>query len=299
MTQADMWDRTNTNSITQLLNYAQGRIRIAGSYFAAPGGYTLDVTAGIDADVFDAIPNAQALAADFAHNQTPLRALIEGRAFSGVEADLTDLTTMTDNRVGIVTGGSLDDGSCGVGEYLGRLAAIPVQRKASRVKDGPLKPVTMYVGSAQVDTFSGLGVMHDKGYNVPRKFPNKVGYYWSGDHTCAADTDDYHFISRGRVIDKAQVLAYVTFVEELDDEITVNADGTLSQGLIKTLEAKIEGQINGSMTAGGEISAVKCFISPTQNVLSTNQTMVSLTITPVGYNGNIVVNLGFDNPALA
>jgi hypothetical protein len=299
MNQTSMWDNTNANGIKKLLTYAQGRIRIAASFFASPGGYTLVTTAGFDADVFTAITNAQVLTTAYADAQSPLRGLVEGRAFIGNSTTATDLLTLTRNRIGVVAASSLADGSGSVGLALGRMAAIPVQRKISRVKDGALTPATMYVGSADAATFSGLALLHDKGYIVPRTLPTKTGYFFSGDHTCAAATDDYCFLSRGRVIDKAAVLAYATFIEELDDEVVINADGTLDIGWIKTMEAKIEGQINGSMTAAREISSVKAYISPTQNALSTNQTAVVLKIVPVGYNTEIDVNLGFDNPAAA
>jgi hypothetical protein len=115
---------------------------------------------------------------------------------------------------------------------------------------------------------------------------------------CTATTDDYGMLARGRVIDKAHILAYTTFVQEVDDEIPVNADGTLDAGFCKWLQQQIVNQISNTMTANKEISSVSCFIDPVQNILSTNQLNVVLTITPVGYATNISINLGFANPAL-
>ena len=112
-----------------------------------------------------------------------------------------------------------------------------------------------------------------------------------------ANTDDYHFLSRGRVIDKAHVLAYTTFVQEVDDEVPVNADGTLDAGFCKWLERQITNQVNNTMTANKEISSVSCYIDPTQNILSTNTLNVVLKITPVGYATDIEISLGFENPA--
>ena len=297
MDQTEMWDETNASGVIQLRNYAAGKIRIMCTFFTPPGGYSLVTTAGLDADVFTAIPNAQALAVASASAQTPFRAVIEGRAFTGTYSALTDLTTMTNNRVAVVIGGSANDGSSGVGQALGRLAAIPVQRKLSRIKDGPLKPTQMYVGSALVDSFSGLDVMHDKGYIVPRTFPNVTGYFWGSDHTATADTDDYSSLARGRVIDKASALAYATYVVQLDDDIDINTDGTLPMGVIKYLESIIEQQINGSMTAAQEISSVSAYINPAQNTLSSNKLNLTLSIVPKGYNTEIDVDLGFDNPS--
>ncbi len=296
MNQTNMCDLTNANGIVKLLNYAAGRIRLWGSFFAPAGGYSLVTTNAVDADAYAAMLKAQATNVAYALAQTPCRSLVEGRAFTGVAANLTDITTMAYNRVGMVIGGTLNDLSASVGLALGRMAKDPVQRKISRVKSGPLNIATAFAGTVTVEQSTQLNLMHDKGFIVLRTFPGFTGFYFSGDGTASPTTDDYHFLARGRVIDKAAVLAYATYVEELDDEIIINADGTLDAGQVKYLEAKIENQINGTMTANGEISSVKCTISLTQNVLSTNQMIVGLAIIPVGYLSAIDVLLGFDNP---
>ncbi len=103
-------------------------------------------------------------------------------------------------------------------------------------------------------------------------------------------------LARGRVIDKVHILTYATFVQEVDDEVPVNTDGTLDAGFCKWLSQQIVNQINNTMTANKEISAVNCFIDPEQNILSTNQLNVVLKVLPVGYATEIEINLGFQNP---
>jgi hypothetical protein len=296
MNQTTMNDLTNANGIVKLLNYANGRIRMYATFFAPAVGYSLVTTAGIDADVYTAIVKAQATNTAYALAQTPVRSLIEGRAFTGVAADLTNLTTMTNNRVGVVIGGSASGATASVGLALGRLAKIPVQRKLSRVKDGGLNILTAYAGATTVEQSTQLGLMHDKGFIVLRTFPGITGYYFSDDRMATAPTDDYRNFSRGRVIDKMAVIAYATYVEELHDEILVNTDGTLNAGQVRFLEAKIENQINQSMTANREISSVKCTIDPTQNILSNPLLEIVLKAIPAGYLEAIDVLLGFDNP---
>jgi hypothetical protein len=296
MSQTDMNDLTNANGIVKLLNYASGRVRIYATFYKPAVGYVLVTTHGIDEDVFTAVVKAHATNEAYALLQIPCRSLLEGRAFTGTAASLTDITTMTNNRVGIVIGGTANDGSCSVGLALGRLAKDPVQRKLSRVKSGPLNITAAFAGTIDVDHSTQLNLMHDKGYIVLRTFPGFTGFYFSSDHVAAKPTDDYCFISRGRVIDKASVLAYATYVEELDDEVTINTDGTLDIGQVKYLEQKIENQINSTMTANKEISSVKCTINPNQNLLSNPLLQVVLKVTPVGYNSAIDVLLGFDNP---
>lgn len=294
--QTDMLDVSIAAAAVKLLDYAQGRIRLLGSFFKPPIGYTLVTTAGLDADVYTAITKAQALANAYAANQTPLRVIIEGRAYTGVAANLTDLKTLTANRVGVMVASSDDDGSASVGLLLGRMAKNPVQRKPSRVKDGAVNITDAYVGAAKVEAHSGITLMHDKGYIILRTFPGKTGYYFNGDHSAAPDTDDYSMIARGRIIDKAQVIAYLTYIEELDDEVLVGEDGTLDAGVVKYLETVIKNQIEGNMVANREISSVKVFIDPAQDVIANNKVNVVLQLVPVGYSTTIEVKLGFNNP---
>lgn len=297
MEQTEIMDVTNTNGAVKLLNYAQGRIRMLGSFFTPPNDYVLDDMAGLDADVFTAIVKAQALGDAYAANNTPVRCILEGRGYSGVSANLTNLHTLSANRTAVMVAGSLYDKSASVGLILGRFAKNPVQRKPSRVKDGAVNMLAAYVGTAKVEEHGGLALMHDKGYMVLRTFNGKTGYYFSGDPTAAPTTDDYCQFARGRVIDKAHVIAYLTYLEELDDEIAVNTDGTLEIGAIRYLEKKIENQIGESMVAAGEISGVSCTIAPNQNIIANNKLTVVLALAPVGYTSNIEVKLGFQNPA--
>lgn len=296
MSQALMHDNTDLTGARKLLSFAQGRIRIYGSFYTPASGYTPITTSGLDAEVFTAVNNGQVLATAFATAQTPVRGLVEGRLFTGSAAALTDLLTMSNNRMGIVVASTLNDGTASIGLALGRLAKIPVQRKLARVKDGPLNIAAAYVGATTVEASTQLGLMHDKGYIVARTFPGLSGYFFSDDVMATKATDDYRFMARGRTIDKAAVLAYVTYIEELHDEIIINPDGTLDAGQVKFLESKIEKIINNSMTANREISGVTCSIDPAQNVTVTNQTKVVLKLRSVAYNSDIVVELGFATP---
>lgn len=293
MNQTTMMDNTNANGVKKLLNYAKGRIRIVGSFFAPPGSYVPVVAAGMDGDVYTAIIKAQLTANEYAAIQAPVRCVLEGRAFTGDAALLTDLRTMSQNRVAVTVGSSKNDGSASVGLLLGRMARIPVQRKPSRFKDGALPISEAYVGANEVDTFSQLGLMHDKGYIVLRTFPTATGYRFNGDAVCAPKTDDYNGLARGRVIDKAHIIAYGTYIQELDDETTETPAGELDPGLVKYLESRISEQIDELMTAKKEISRARASIDPKQNVKLTEELIVVLDLTPVGYNSTIKVKLGF------
>jgi hypothetical protein len=257
----------------------------------------------MNADVYTAATNMAMLAESYFEAEQPFRAIIGASSF-GTGGLPTDQTHGNNNRTAIligdteaVTGYSTGKSAC-IGLLLGVISSIPVQRKVSRVRTGALTTTAAYVGGIAIETV-GAGTMEriaNLGYITFTTYPNVSGYFFSGDPMCTSTTDDYCMLARGRVIDKAHILAYTTFVQEVDDEVAVNDDGTLDSGFCKWLEQQIVNQINNTMTANKEISSVSCYIDPTQNILSTNQLNVVLKVTPVGYATDIEISLGFENP---
>lgn len=84
------------------------------------------------------------------------------------------------------------------------------------------------------------------------------------------------------------------------DEMSLNEDGTMLQGVIMSWQQTIEDAVNRTMTAAGELSAdvngsggCKAYIDPTQNVLSTSRVNIVLKVRPFGYARYIDVALGF------
>lgn len=304
MTVAQMADNLNDNGVRKLLDYAKGKIKVVGlmsddiALVAAGGSVT--VTNGLNASVYAAAANMRVTAAAYFAAQQPFRAVIGGSSYSGAAASLTDETTgTTNNRTAILIGDTISGRAACLGLLLGVVSLIPVQRKISRVRSGALTNTAAYVGSSSVEAAgANVDVIAQKGFITFTSFPNVSGYFFSGDPMCTATTDDYAILARGRVIDKAHILAYTTFVQEVDDEVPVNTDGTLDAGFCKWLSQQIVNQVNNTMTANKEISSVSCFIDPAQNILSTNQLNVVVKIVPVGYATQIEISLGFDNPAL-
>lgn len=305
MTVAQMADNTNANGAKKLLDYAAGKIKVLGlltddAAIAALAG-TITVTNGLNADVYTAASNMQVMAEAYFNAEKPFRAIVGGSSYSGTAASLTDETSGTsNNRTAILIGDTVSGASACLGLLLGVISSIPVQRKISRVRSGALTNTAAYVGTSTVEAAGAgtLAIIASKGFITFITYPNVSGYFFSGDPMLTATTDDYCMLARGRVIDKAHILAYTTFVQEVDDEVPVNTDGTLDAGFCKWLSQQIVNQVNNTMTANREISAVSCFIDPNQNILSTNELNVVLKITPVGYATDIEISLGFENPAV-
>jgi Protein of unknown function (DUF2586) len=296
-------DYTFAEGARKLLDFAAGRIRLLGvmtdDAAVYGSGTPLVTAAGINDDVYAAATNMGVMARHYFEAEQPFRALLGGTSYNGTAATLTDVSAgSTNNRTAIIVGDTQPGAGACLGLALGRLSAVPVQRKLSRVRSGGLSCTAAFLGTHAVTAALALPVA-DKGFITFKTYPNMGGYYFSGDGTCSASTDDYHFLARGRVMDKAHLVAYAVFVQEVDEEVLVNDDGTLDAGFCKWLSQRIVNQIANAMIATGQVGSATCFIDPSQQILSTGRLNVVIRLTPVGYATDIEINLGFDNPATA
>ncbi len=289
-------DQTS-GSVRELISAQNGRLR--GLFVAGADTTSGTATEGLDPDVLAALPIAQQLA-EWATEElyAPLFVILEGYGYTG--ENMRDLSALAYNRVGILVGDTEPGNRACLGTLAGRLAGVPVQRNAGRVKDGALFPTEMYVGSTKVDESSSvIAALYDKGYITPRKYVGRTGYFFTDDRLACDETDDYAHIAHRRVIDKAYRITYDTLLDMLLDELEVNEDGTLQAGIVKNWQQTVEDQLNARMTANGELSAgddgagCVCYIDQTQNVLATSKVLVTVQVRPFGYARYVDVSLGF------
>lgn len=304
ITIADMADNTNANGAKKLLNFAAGKIKVLGlladDKAVSVAGGTITIANGLNADVYTAANSVKIMEAAFRAEQKPFRAVIGGSSYSGTASALTDESTgTTNNKAAILIGDTISydatyTSAC-IGLFMGKVASNSVQVKVSRVKDGPLTNTTAYLKTTPLAGTSNDSVtIAEKHFITWTTYPNVSGFFFSGDPMLCATTDDYWFLARGRVIDKAHVIAYTTFVNEVDDDIPTVEGGKPSPGFAKWLEQQIINQISDTMLANGEISAVNCFIDTEQNVITSSTLNVVLKIRPKGYLTYINVSLGFE-----
>jgi len=273
-----------------ILNAANGEIAALGIAASTDGGATVD---GLDSEVKTARTKGQVLAMDYLAKIMPFVLVVEGRKMTDADA-LANLHEETNYRTGTALYSSKNDQSASVGSVLGQLAAIAVQRKISRVKNGSIPVTTAYLSDGlPITGREDLGTIHDKGYIIARQFPGRAGYYFNGDFTATSAIDDLNGFARIRTIDKALKIAYNTYVEELDDDVEVNEDGTLHPSVAGYLKEKIEKQVKDAMK--GEISNFTAQIDLTIDILSGNAQKIYLNITPKGYLNPIEVVLSFVN----
>ncbi|MDR0726408.1 MAG: DUF2586 family protein [Prevotellaceae bacterium] len=301
-TQSDIVDKTQ-DTAKLLIEAANGRLRAMAVGFNPALDYTPTISNGLDADLAEAMLNAQELA-EWATNSlyAPLFILLEAREFNGTIASLPDLTTHEYNRVGVILGDTVSDSrGSATGLLLGRTARIQVQRHVGRVRDGALNILTAFIGDKTAET-ADVESINDKGFITFRTFTGRSGYYLSDDCLATKTDDDYRSIARRRTIDKAYRIAYETLLDFLNDEIPVTDSGELVPAMVKSWETEVETAIISQMTNEGNLgvdstdagdTGVKCYIDYAQNVVATGKIEISLKVKPYGYAKYIDVKLGF------
>ncbi|MBN2814979.1 MAG: DUF2586 family protein [Bacteroidales bacterium] len=304
-TMEDIADATSDNAFAkELIDASGGTIRLLGITRVPDAAYVATVLKGIDDDVIAALTKLEALADSKAAVMEPFIGIVEGRDYQGVSGDLEDLKGLGFNRVGAVICGDETDGSAAVGLLLGRLASDPVMRKPGRVKTGAIPVVNAFFTDGTPVSRGIADTLDTLGWIVMTTYPQRSGFYWGIDNTCSAADDDFSTIVNRRVIDKAMLIAYNTYVTELMDEIEIDPEtGRIAAGKVAYYQGKIDNALALLMQAGGEVSGGGyeggkfAYINPAQNVLSTGKVVINLKIVPVGYSKTIEVNLGFSNPA--
>lgn len=285
--------------LTRLITYGRGRIRLVGVNRLLPAEYETNTsTSGIDQDAVTAAAAAHATAEGFAAQVMPFRCLLPAIAWDGKTDKLFKPREASYNRVGFVMGSDdRTNHSAAIGQVLGRAAKSPVNYSLARVKSGAIAAEGWLTnGKTPEECDAMLGALDEAGYIIYRTFPKKAGYYLSGDAMAAPLSDDYSNLNYGRIADKATIVIYTTYIDEIGDDIEVDDSGSIPAPMC----AYYEGLIDNAVAVGmeGEISAFRSYVDPAQNILSSSRMTVGCKITPRGILRDIVVNLGFENPAL-
>jgi hypothetical protein len=131
-------------------------------------------------------------------------------------------------------------------------------------------------------------VFHDAGFISFVTYPNKAGFYFGIDNM--ATDDDFRILAHGAVIDATAKVVTAVYLEELENEVDTNEDGTIKEIDAKHLENSIETQVKTTM--GDRISGFEALVDRTVNIINTSKTKVKMRVLPKGYNTYIEVTIG-------
>jgi hypothetical protein len=291
-----------------LLTASNRRVRFVICKYA-PSAADNTIAAGLRTGFPATLAAAQTIAEEFTTTAIhPVSYIIEGYNFTGVAQDLVGFEPSTNNRVMVMIGdtekrtGVTASKGAAVGVLAGRLAKNQVHVNIGRVKSGGLKPLEFYIVDTLVEQYN-ITALHDKGFVTLRTHVGKSGYFFSDDPMACTVEDDYHFMTRRRVIDKAFILANSTLTNYVLDDFNLINGGKLSPIDARTIEAEIERVIAQEMSAKGELSVdvtkandtgVKALVDTTNNVASTGIIKGKISVKPKGYGRFLEFTLGYN-----
>ena len=167
-----------------------------------------------------------------------------------------------------------------------RRTQIGLQRRAGRVKDGPLANIVVNPARDPADGF----VYHDErvtpGLNAARigsamTWPKKgAGFYMCQEPLLSAPGSQFVELAIGNVLDAACDIAYAAGVEEVSDDLTTQANGTLDPVDLNTFQGSIQVALNEGMIQTPLVSGVTATVDPTANVGQTGIIPVVVAVRP-------------------
>jgi hypothetical protein len=297
---AELLDKASLiNSANQLLETADGRIRILGVSLNRLPSYSPVLNGGMDEDVLQAVEKAHQLAEGWKLTFSPFVCVIDAVKMNDDLSTLTDLTNLTFSN-SAVCAWSLNGKNGAIGATLGWLSNLKTVEKVSKRALGAVTLNASLTNGKNIREISSgaIKALANKGYLTLCKQQNqKGGLYFAGDSTATVVSDDFSSIARNRVMNKVIEIVYNTYAKELDKEVAIQEDGKIAAVVINYLQSAIIRALNLQLIETGEASFVDAFIDPNQVILSTDSLRISVNVTPMGYTSVINITLGYRNPA--
>lgn len=147
------------------------------------------------------------------------------------------------------------------GLQAGRVIAIPVQRAAGRVKDGPVSQLALPFAWEAVQP-----ALEDAGYLTAKKYNGLEGSYWGDSRTLADDTSDYRYEEVLRTVFKAMRLTRIAALKSMYDEAGDPLRPNNENG-VAYLKASLENALE-TMVAARELAAYVVDIPPGQDIVN-------------------------------
>lgn len=286
--------------ITLMQNFAQGAIRQIGVF--KTGAYA-------DGDI--ALINAVCVANDAI--KRPLSAVYAANLM-GV-ADITTLGTLatkTANKVSVV----ISESGSGqglflvltnsvsithLGTILGTISKANVSESIAWVNqfnlsNGSENEVAMFANGQTYLSFadldSTLEALNSSRYIFVRKFNGISGTYFNDSHTAIAANSDYAYIENNRVIDKAIRVLNTAYLPYLNAPISLNSNGTLTDVAVGTFEGVGETALD-ELVRLSNLNAYDVVVDPSQDVLSTSELVVAVSLLMPGVARQITIPITF------
>lgn len=188
-----------------------------------------------------------------------------------------------------------------VGEVLGAQSLAAVSESIAwlakfQVASSELDTVAFANGQLWTSLSDGaITNLDNLGFCFLRKVPDlEGGTYHNRPYTAIALSNDFCFTHPNRTIYKAMKLVRAILLPETGRPVFVNADGTLTEDTLAYFKGLVK-QALDVMLRDKELSNYNPIINPSQDVLGTNELIITVELQPVGTADYTTVNIGFND----
>jgi len=302
--------------VETLQNAAGGEIRKFGVYASSAGSASTTLTFAT-AEV-DSLQSVLDTLATNHQDATAIACWDYSGQGSGTMDQLSDVSTLSDPRVGVVI--SQDNANTGanlfsslgysitdLGAKLGTWSAAAVNESIAWVDAFPMSDGSELdvpgFGNGDANTVysaSALDTLDNNHFTFLRKFVGLENTYNSNSWTATAQTDDFATLENNVTMDKAvrDVRAFV--LPNTSGPLKTNPDGTLEEDTIANYTNDAERALDPmaqaeeiASNAAGELPDGSITIDPTQDVVANSKIEVGIKLIPIGVARSIEVTIGF------
>jgi hypothetical protein len=179
-----------------------------------------------------------------------------------------------------------------------REVVIPPQRHAGRVKDGALSQIVVDPANDPGDGF----VYHDERINSTldgarftsfRTRVGKPGFFVVNPNLMSGTGSVFTILPLGLVMDVACAIVHQIGQSEVNDDIRLNASGTIFENNARTIETEITNALTSQMPPASMSSNPIVSVDRTNNVRTTSNVNIAVTIYSRGYILQETITIGF------
>lgn len=175
---------------------------------------------------------------------------------------------------------------------------------------GPLAPLQNPILTSSPDGLVYHDEMGNLGLDAARyisatTIPGLPGMYIVNPNLMAAFGSDFNWLQRGHVIDKFCKILYRFFSLELSSSVRVNGStGFILDADAADLEHRCQADVDAELVNPGDISpmlpagTLNVQITRNNNILATNQLIVTGLLIPLAYTKTISITIAFKNPVV-
>lgn len=182
-----------------------------------------------------------------------------------------------------------------------RRVLIPPQRHDGRVRDGSLDNINV---DPTLDPADGF-IYHDEFFNptlnggrfsTARTRRGRPGFFINQPNMMSQQGSVFSILPLAAVMDVACSIVHQVGEDNINDDLTLNPNGTMTETDAKAIEAVMRGQLNAQMRDAKMISSCIVTVDRSVNVAATKNVKIDITIVARGYVLTETINIGYSNP---